>query len=67
MVVHKVPRKEYRPREQGQSLSASFYIVEAPESDSCDTITLKDWDDWLCLGTSTLPVVEPGSGADSDN
>ena len=56
--VNQMPRKEYQPREKGQS-SSSSNIVEVPESDSQDTITLEDWDDWFCPSTSTPAVVEP--------
>jgi len=45
-MVSQMLRKEYQPREKGQS-SSSSNIVEAPESDSQDTIILEDWDDWF--------------------
>ena len=48
--VSQMPRKEYRPREKGQSSSDT---MEIPESDSQDTITLEDWDDWFSLITCT--------------
>ena len=62
-----LPRKEYRPREQGESSRVSAEIVEAPESDSSDTVTLEDWDDWFGPSTTTTTVVEPDSDADSDS
>ena len=65
--VSQAPRKEYRSREQGQSLRASAEIVEAPESDSSDTVTLEDWDDWFGPGTTTTAVVEQGRDADLDS
>ena len=65
--VSQAPRKEYRPREQGESSRASAEIVEAPESDSSDTVTLEDWDDWFGPSTTTTTVVEPDSDADSDS
>ena len=48
--VSQKPRKEYRPREKGQSSSDT---MEIPESDSQDTIMLEDWDDWFSLITCT--------------
>ena len=61
------PRKEYRPREEGTSSSASLDAVEVQECDSEDTsITLEDWDDWFAPGPSTPVVKEPGSGSDNN-
>ena len=54
------------PRKVSSS-RVSAEIVEAPESDSSDTVTLEDWDDWLGPGTTTTAVVEQGRDADSDS
>ena len=65
--VSQAPRKENKSREQGESSRTSAKIVEAPESDSSDTVTLEDCDDWFGPGTNTTAVVEQGRDADSDS
>jgi len=58
------PRKDYRPREKGQSSSTSSDDMEDPEP---DMITLEDWDSWFNPDTSTPTVEGPASDSDIDS